>query len=592
MIYDCFTFFNELDLLEIRLNILNDVVDKFVIVESRKTHTNLDKPLILKENMARFEKFKDKIIYVEWKDFPRFETTWTYENYQRNAIKDGLKDCNDDDIIIISDLDEIPKPEKILEAIKLPGIKSLDMQFYSKYINHLHSIESNWTSGSRILTYKDFLTYFDINESPYSHYCPKRYNEGTTATKIRMYKGTKSISDAGWHFSSIGSLENIISKFKSRAHIKQTKDMSESELLDYVENMKKSCQTSEDTLLVPIEEMPKFLQDNYEKYKPLFIELTEKNGQKYYSLKRKYQLKKFFLAFLGLFFKAEKQEICYKIKALFINFEIPRKSTKKLLKKFNELTEQLKNDINFKQNAEDTFEMFNQEDFEEKLSFIKKKMDEPSQKRLDELLDLVLKYKQNSSNTIVNLTDYHEKDIYDEYAQHNHVNDGTNNFKGFNFIDEKYEPCHFLYEIGLIGFKEHSEFKNILEIGAEYGDSSMILSQKVSEKLYLLNPEKLAKDNLALNKIQNIEYIENTDNISNIDLIRIDTKNQKLDNDFYNLVQKFNPNLLIEIEENLKTLYDILSKLKNLGIEYNYSLIKSNPKNLTGELVLICEKAN
>lgn len=73
MVYDCFTFFNELDLLEIRLNTLDSVVDRFVLVEANKTFSNMEKPLYFKENEGRFEKFKDKIIHIVVEDFPEFD---------------------------------------------------------------------------------------------------------------------------------------------------------------------------------------------------------------------------------------------------------------------------------------------------------------------------------------------------------------------------------------------------------------------------------------------------------------------------------------------------------------------------------------
>lgn len=102
MIYDCFPFFNELDILEIRLNTLYDTVDYFVITEANKTHTGKEKEYIFEKNRERFAKFLDKVIYIKVEDFPDLESSkkssdgnkWLYENYQRDAIMRGLKDCN------------------------------------------------------------------------------------------------------------------------------------------------------------------------------------------------------------------------------------------------------------------------------------------------------------------------------------------------------------------------------------------------------------------------------------------------------------------------------------------------------------------
>lgn len=113
MVYDCFCFYNELDLLEIRLNILNGCVDKFVLVEATRTQRNNPKPLYFAENKERYKKFEDKIIHLVLDEYPEHIEQWTIENLQRNYIMKGLEQCSDDDIILISDLDEIPRPEYI-----------------------------------------------------------------------------------------------------------------------------------------------------------------------------------------------------------------------------------------------------------------------------------------------------------------------------------------------------------------------------------------------------------------------------------------------------------------------------------------------
>ena len=115
-IYDCFQFFNELDLLEIRLNILNDCVDYFVLAESTVTFSGLDKPLYYQENKDRFEKFNDKIIHLIIDDTPD-GNPFERDVFQKNAIIRGLTKCSDDDIILASDLDEIPDPEVIEQLI-------------------------------------------------------------------------------------------------------------------------------------------------------------------------------------------------------------------------------------------------------------------------------------------------------------------------------------------------------------------------------------------------------------------------------------------------------------------------------------------
>ena len=117
MIYDCFQFFNELDILKIRLNVLGPVVDKFVISEATETFSGLKKPLYYEENKELFAEFADKIIHVVVEDTPEGDTHYR-DTFQKNAVTRGLKDCTDEDVIIFSDLDEIPNPDMIREILR------------------------------------------------------------------------------------------------------------------------------------------------------------------------------------------------------------------------------------------------------------------------------------------------------------------------------------------------------------------------------------------------------------------------------------------------------------------------------------------
>ncbi len=117
MVYDCFQFFNELDILKIRLNVLSPVVDKFVISEATETFSGLAKPLYYEENKELFAEFRDKIIHVVVEDTPKGDTHYR-DTFQKNAVTRGLKGCTDEDIIIFSDLDEIPNPDKIREILQ------------------------------------------------------------------------------------------------------------------------------------------------------------------------------------------------------------------------------------------------------------------------------------------------------------------------------------------------------------------------------------------------------------------------------------------------------------------------------------------
>ncbi|ETN43410.1 uncharacterized protein HMPREF1541_02569 [Cyphellophora europaea CBS 101466] len=139
-VYDLFMIDTELDLLEIRLNTLDSVVDYFVIIESAQSFTKVAKPLYVSENLGRFDKFKDKII-LHVIDFTNFGNTseWELESYSRNALytevfptlKDSQRPTHGD-VILLSDIDEIPKPETItfLKACQFPERTTIESNFY------------------------------------------------------------------------------------------------------------------------------------------------------------------------------------------------------------------------------------------------------------------------------------------------------------------------------------------------------------------------------------------------------------------------------------------------------------------------------
>ncbi len=272
-------FFNELDILEIRLNTLNDIVDKFVLVEGTKSKTNNDKILYYEQNKERFKQFQDKIIHIVVDDFPPYTgDPWIYENYQRNAIARGLSNCVDDDIIMISDLDEIPNPEKVLEVKDLPGIKALDMNYFVYSLNNL-VVGLNSHHATKILSYKDFKNYLD--DVKYNSVCvPNCVNQGTTATKIRLYFGKKEkvFRNAGWHFSYIGNEENVALKLKNYAGRDFFNFDAKSEMETAKEMYHSDAYMGYKIIPITIDkDFPEYLYKNQEK----FSHIINKNVSKY-----------------------------------------------------------------------------------------------------------------------------------------------------------------------------------------------------------------------------------------------------------------------------------------------------------------------
>lgn len=196
MIIDCFTFFNELDLLEVRLEELNDCVDYFVIVEASKTQSLIDKPFYFENNKSRYSKFLNKIIHVKINNCPNNDQNlWTMEHFQRDCILRGLDKINlsDNDWILISDLDEIPKCDVIQNMLvdSQQEIFSLEMMF-SAYFANLVAAHRNWI-GTVCTKYKILKQY--------------------TPQQIRNSKDMLPIAtNAGWHLSWLGGYEKIYEK--------------------------------------------------------------------------------------------------------------------------------------------------------------------------------------------------------------------------------------------------------------------------------------------------------------------------------------------------------------------------------------------
>jgi len=211
-IIDCFIFYNELELLNYRFNILNRVVDYFVIVESTHTHAGKPKELLFNDNKHLFELFKDKIIHVVVNDFPfKFPNIdvskgeqWVNENFQRNAISRGLDkiQLSDEDLIIIADLDEIPDIATLykykIRYNPIPfGINDLEMDLY--YYNLNSKIVDKWYY-CKMLSYKSFKEL------------------GISCNDIRKSTWNQIIKLGGWHLSYFGDSLFIQNKIQQFAH--------------------------------------------------------------------------------------------------------------------------------------------------------------------------------------------------------------------------------------------------------------------------------------------------------------------------------------------------------------------------------------
>jgi beta-1,4-mannosyl-glycoprotein beta-1,4-N-acetylglucosaminyltransferase len=279
-VVDAFIFFNELEVLDIRLNVLNDRVDHFVLVESTVTHTGKEKPLYYRDNKHLFEKFNHKIVHHIVDDTPNsfeeaiemfmneknetkrnilmhtltstntaFETQWMREFYQHESVRMGMLKIglSDDDLCFNSDLDEIWNPDRDYPVDDWSVVK-LKQHVYTGFLNVRSSEE--WYG-----TY--YAKYQNIRNASSNHL------DTTSKTKHEF------LDNGGWHFTYQGGLEKIKTKLENFGHQEYNND--------YVKSMiQRRLDSGVDVLGRPfpcvVDEinLPEYLKQNKNKYKHLF----------------------------------------------------------------------------------------------------------------------------------------------------------------------------------------------------------------------------------------------------------------------------------------------------------------------------------
>lgn len=207
MVYDCIPFFNELDILKLRLNILNPIVDKFIIEEATVTFSGEPKELCFEKNKAMFQEFLPKIEYIVVDDSPVDGTTHFRDNYQKNALVRGLEDAAEDDVIILSDVDEIPNPKVLKEIIAgfdPDKIYHLAQRMFYCFINmeevsgNLLSITGEFPGVERKMWLGTKI--FSKKNIPEKGIIKLREAPTTAPNAVR-------VADGGWHFGYMGSLQ-------------------------------------------------------------------------------------------------------------------------------------------------------------------------------------------------------------------------------------------------------------------------------------------------------------------------------------------------------------------------------------------------
>ena len=228
-IFDAFMYFNEDLILDIRFNQLNDYVDKFVIVESTYTHSG--QPKKLNFNIQNFKKFSDKIIYITVDDKPnnylkintddniqikqnkQILNAMNLDNYQREKIADGVKIADGNDLILVSDVDEIPN----LKLINLKKVSSKilifkQFFFHYKFNLYLKGLTHYGTKGCLKKYFKSPQWLRNIKSKKYNFY------RLDILFSDKKYNSVEFIENGGWHFSNLLNEEQIVYKLKSYGH--------------------------------------------------------------------------------------------------------------------------------------------------------------------------------------------------------------------------------------------------------------------------------------------------------------------------------------------------------------------------------------
>jgi len=270
-IFDCFMYFDEDLILELRLNTLNEYVDKFIIVESNITHTGIKKAL--RFDIKKFKNFEHKIEYHALENLIidnniKLKKGWSknhlIDQSIRNSIANYIDYASDNDWILISDIDEIPNPSKI---------KNFDIRKKFAFFEQ------------QMFCYKFNLK--SVNETPWygSRICVKKYLKSPQWLRNIKVKAKRNlfnkllfnhqiIEDGGWHFTSIKSPLEIIKKLKSFAHSEMVKPkmLNEDYIKNKIDNHKDIFEREAILKKIKINSsFPKYLLDNEEKFSKFLI---------------------------------------------------------------------------------------------------------------------------------------------------------------------------------------------------------------------------------------------------------------------------------------------------------------------------------
>ncbi len=239
---------DELDILELRMQILDSVMDRFVVVESTVEFSGRPKPLYFEENKSKFSAWNDKIVHVKVTDTPDSgDNRWAREHFQRNTILRGLEECKHHDSVFMSDVDEIPDPNAVRKN-RHGGYR----QVYSMYYVNAVCTDENWVGTTCAYC------------SEYRHVSPQKVRNDRHALPV--------VQPGGWHFAYLMSTEQMHHKLGAFAHAEWDIPQIHASIEQRVSDLKDLFGAHEKPMrVVDVSSgyFPEYLKNNREKYSNL-----------------------------------------------------------------------------------------------------------------------------------------------------------------------------------------------------------------------------------------------------------------------------------------------------------------------------------
>ncbi|MDE6846715.1 MAG: glycosyl transferase GT17 family protein [Lachnospiraceae bacterium] len=274
MIYDCIPFFNELDILKLRMQILSPYVDKFVLEESTVTFSGEPKEMIFAKHRNMFAEFEDKIIYVAVDNSPMSGvTTHERDKFQKNQLIRGMADCKPDDIVIFSDVDEIPNPKVLKEIIAnfdAAKIYHLAQRMFYCFLN-MEEISGNLLSITGEFPGVKQKQWLGTKICSFGN-----LPEGGIVLLREVSPGdprSVRVADGGWHFGYMGGdgerdvAKRIGVKVQAAAHQEYNKSRYLNEAVDRLLCGEDIFDRNAKFVRVPIDESyPEYLREHQEEY--------------------------------------------------------------------------------------------------------------------------------------------------------------------------------------------------------------------------------------------------------------------------------------------------------------------------------------